>query len=436
MANATERQLWLMRTLRRYRQLTLAEIANKYYAKNGEKYSRSSFKRDIKAIWDVYNVNIACEQQREYSYYFLTNPDELEEGSPMAECVDRQAEYLRIKSIIQEQKELGDTDFGNRIQFEYSSSGGDLLTKVLKAMKESVVISFSYQSYWEDEKYQITFQPYFIKEARRRWYVIGLNIQTNEIDSFCLERMSDMNFSSTHFTVPDGFNYKTYFDDSYGVLIEEGIKKQEVIIKVWGEQVKYLRSLPLHHSQTEIKKRKDYSVFQFQLKPTYDFKMEVLSHGSSWEVLKPDWFRKDVASGFRMGYRLYYVDGRENKSEECRKMRELLQSWIPTIKKYTNEDSIVFIDDVKNPREPQIAIEVNKMFSVIIGYNDLDKLYYGIKFIDASGSNYISENFDETEVESMLELTASEWLGWHKTTEEIGLTEFEKILHFLNITPV
>ncbi len=42
------------------------------------------------------------------------------------------------------------------------------------------------------------------------------------------------------------------------------------------------------------------------------------------------------------------------------------QSWIPTIKNYSNEDSIVFIEDINNPREPQIAIEVNNMFSVIM----------------------------------------------------------------------
>ena len=59
-------------------------------------------------------------------------------------------------------------------------------------------------------------------------------------------------------------------------------------------QCKYLRALPLHESQTEVKQTADYSVFTYLLRPTYDFVQEVLSRGEDVEVLTPEWLREGI----------------------------------------------------------------------------------------------------------------------------------------------
>ena len=38
----------------------------------------------------------------------------------------------------------------------------------------------------------------------------------------------------------------------------------------------------------------EYSVFEYRLAPTYDFRMELLSHGADVEILQPAWFREEV----------------------------------------------------------------------------------------------------------------------------------------------
>ena len=62
-------------------------------------------------------------------------------------------------------------------------------------------------------------------------------------------------------------------------------------IKVYFNQAKYFRSLPLHWSQQEIKSTDEYSVFEYHIRPTYEFEQEILSHGADVEVLEPAWFR-------------------------------------------------------------------------------------------------------------------------------------------------
>ena len=66
-----------------------------------------------------------------------------------------------------------------------------------------------------------------------------------------------------------------------------------------------LRALPLHHTQTEIEKTDTYSVFEYVLRPTFDFLQELLSHGGDIEVLSPGWLREEIQAQVQQMYRFY-----------------------------------------------------------------------------------------------------------------------------------
>ncbi len=61
-----------------------------------------------------------------------------------------------------------------------------------------------------------------------------------------------------------------------------------------AEQAKYLESLPLHPSQTAVEITPEYTVFHYRLVPTFDLKQEILSRGSTLEVLEPEWYRNEI----------------------------------------------------------------------------------------------------------------------------------------------
>ena len=95
--------------------------------------------------------------------------------------------------------------------------------------------------------------------------------------------------------MPDSFNPMEYFEEYYGVIIDDDLDVEKVKLKVSKNQANYLRSLPLHHSQQEIQQTGEYSIFELKIRPAYDFIQEILLHGEDVEVLEPLWLRKEVA---------------------------------------------------------------------------------------------------------------------------------------------
>ena len=60
-------------------------------------------------------------------------------------------------------------------------------------------------------------------------------------------------------------------------------------------QDNYLRDLPLHESQKEAEQTEEYSIFEFHLRPTFDFLIEILWNGEDVEIIEPLWLRNEMA---------------------------------------------------------------------------------------------------------------------------------------------
>lgn len=95
------------------------------------------------------------------------------------------------------------------------------------------------------------------------------------------------------------------FSDAFGIIREAGVKAERVILKVEREQANYFLSRPLHHTQTVLEEIEDYIKFTLKLCPTYDFIMEILSHGPKVEVLAPEFLRIHIAERINEMSKLY-----------------------------------------------------------------------------------------------------------------------------------
>lgn len=93
--------------------------------------------------------------------------------------------------------------------------------------------------------------------------------------------------------MPIDFDSEGYFQDCYGIIYDEDIKPTEVKLKISPGQTNYLRALPLHHSQQKTETSKDYSIFCYSIKPTFDFRQEILSMGEDAEVISRAGFREE-----------------------------------------------------------------------------------------------------------------------------------------------
>jgi predicted DNA-binding transcriptional regulator YafY len=105
--------------------------------------------------------------------------------------------------------------------------------------------------------------------------------------------------------MPKTFNAENHFENSFGIMVDPKIQACVVKIKAFGNKIKYLQTLPLHHSQKEVKTHPEYSIFQYYIAPTPDFKQELLSCSDEIEVLSPKSFRNEIAETINKMCNLY-----------------------------------------------------------------------------------------------------------------------------------
>jgi predicted DNA-binding transcriptional regulator YafY len=139
-------------------------------------------------------------------------------------------------------------------------------------------------------------EPYFIREFKRRWYLYAHKDYDKDYEPhmYALDRMSKMEVLAETFEIPKSIDAEEWFSPIYGVRKYSDMKRERVVLKVYGKQVQFFRSLPLHHSQEEIESQEGFSIFTYHLAPDYDFRQDILSFGDKVEVLKPEGLRKRI----------------------------------------------------------------------------------------------------------------------------------------------
>ena len=79
-----------------------------------------------------------------------------------------------------------------------------------------------------------------------------------------------------------------------GVAVYDDIRPCTIRVRVSGDGVKYLRTLPLHASQQEVETRDDYAIFEFHVAPTPEFYQAMLNCHGNFEVLSPGHVREEM----------------------------------------------------------------------------------------------------------------------------------------------
>lgn len=292
-----DKYIWLVDTIYRARKITFEEINERWLRSRlseGEDIPLRTFHNWRIAIEQVFDININCNRKGGY-YYYIENADDMQKGGVRNWLLNTFA----VNNLINESHHLK-----RRILFEEIPSGRKYLTSVIEAMRDGLEIELYYQSYWYEEPSTYTLQPYCIKVFKQRWYVIGFCKERNNIRTFSLDRIQQLTTLDAKFVYPKDFDPEAYFADYFGIMIEN--KKLETIrIKVYGMHVQYIRALPLHRSQCEIETTVDYSIFEYRMKPTLDFRQELLSRGADVEVLAPLTFREEMIQSVEKMSSLY-----------------------------------------------------------------------------------------------------------------------------------
>ena len=98
--------------------------------------------------------------------------------------------------------------------------------------------------------------------------------------------MLSVEISDETFEMPENFSPVEFFAEYYGITADN-TPMAHVVIRTYGNFANYVRTLPLHSSQKEIEHTDEYAVFSYDIRPSVDFVLELMSHGESLEVLEP-----------------------------------------------------------------------------------------------------------------------------------------------------
>ena len=248
--NLLNKYVWLVETIYKAKQITFEEINSRWLDNDmseGKPLALRTFHKWRVAIEEMFGLIIENEQSGRYRYY-IQNADELKSGSMRSWLFNT----LTVSNLMMESASIKD-----KILFDEIPDGEQYLPVILEL---------------------VCHNPYYDKMM-----------------IYALDRVHKLEPSGGTFTYPEDFNAADYFDDCFGIIADQSIDVETVKIKVSAGQANYLRSLTLHQTQKEIERNDEYSIFTVRLRPTFDFRQEILSQGCDIEVLEPKWFRDEMA---------------------------------------------------------------------------------------------------------------------------------------------
>lgn len=290
--------VWLLNTLRRYGRMTLEELNEKWQddeVSDGNPLSRSTFNRHREAVLYMFGVIIECDAQDGYRYY-ISNPEVLEDDTLERWMLNS----LTVGSVLADSQSIHD-----RILLENVPAGEEYLQTLIKAIKTGHMVEICYARFGHSE-YNINVAPYALKLWHQRWYLLSFNGKYLVI--YSLDRMRAVKIVAQTFKLPDNFSAEDYFSEFYGVLTETEVPLQHIRVRAYGHAPNYMRTLPYHSSQKEIKTTEKYADFTFDIRPTDDFLNALVSIGPELEILEPVELRKQMKERLNASLKRYEDD--------------------------------------------------------------------------------------------------------------------------------
>ena len=238
-----------------------------------------------KAILELFGVEIKCNTSNGYRYYV---------GSLDSLRQDKFRNWLfnsfSLSNMLQASHNLKD-----RILFENIPKGTEYIQTIIEGMREGKVLEIDYQRFGGESRETFPIEVYAMKMYHLRWYILGKIRERDGLRHLSLDRILELKQTKEKYTIPENFDAEKYYTNSLGIFVDENLVPQKVRIRVYGNQVEYLRTLPIHESQEEVvTKHNQFSEFQYRLCLTPELTTQILSMGNNVEVLEPQELRAKI----------------------------------------------------------------------------------------------------------------------------------------------
>ena len=256
-------------------------------------FSKRTLQRDIKEIRNVFGIDIEYSKSQK-GYFISQNENENMNFQRMMEAFDMFNSLNLAQNL---------TPF---IHLEKRRpQGTENLYGLLHAIKNRLQIKFTYQKFWEEELSQRLVEPYALKEFKNRWYIMAKDSKDNNIKSFALDRLTNLEITNLNYQYPDNYSIEQSYRYCFGIISPNDEEPQDIILSFDPFQGKYIKTLPLHDTQQVLVDNDEEIKIKLKLCLTHDLVMELLSFGDNMKVIEPKSLADQIKQAHEKAFRQY-----------------------------------------------------------------------------------------------------------------------------------
>ncbi len=256
-----------------------------------------------------YNAPIVVVDKKYYTYgdpeYSITNipltDQDLGKLSEVVEILRQFKGFSHFRDLSVMVQRLEDKIYTSRthretfIDFEKNDhlKGLEYLDALYRVIQQKKAIALTYQSFKAKAASQFVFHPYYLKEYRNRWFVIGCRGQEEPLLTLALDRIGRIEETGEAFT-PCGQDLPGYFRNVIGVTVNAGQEPMEVRLFVNRDTAPYVLTKPIHPSQQVVETLGNGIVISLLVQHNYELEREILGFGDRVQVLSPPQLRRCI----------------------------------------------------------------------------------------------------------------------------------------------
>jgi DNA mismatch repair ATPase MutL len=256
-------------------------------------FSKRTLQRDLKEIRNVFGIDIEYSKSQK-GYFISQKENENMNFQRMMEAFD----MFNSLNLAQ--------DLTPFIHLEKRRpQGTENLYGLLHAIKNRIQIKFTYHKFWEEEFSLRIVEPYALKEFKNRWYVLAKDCNDNNIKSFALDRLTNLEITNQLFLYPDNYNVELSYRYCFGIISPNGSEPREIILSFDPFQGKYIKTLPLHDTQEILVDNDQETIIKLKLCLTHDLLMELLSFGDNMKVIEPLELAEKIQQEHEKAFKIY-----------------------------------------------------------------------------------------------------------------------------------
>ncbi len=235
--------------------------------------SQRTLQRDIKLIRQIFGIEI----------YF----DKAEKNYRISE-----ENYERNEWILDSLHTVAAANLGLNLSTyilpdKKNSKGKEYFIDMLTALKNRKILRLFYKKFTAETWDEYYVEPLILKEFRYRWYLVAYDTKEGIIKTFGLDRIIELDLTDEPVRKYINFDAENFFRDFYGIVTLIGVKPKRIILSFNPVHGKYIKTVPIHHSQKILIDNEEEIRIELTIVPTEDFIMDLLSHGDNVKVINP-----------------------------------------------------------------------------------------------------------------------------------------------------